>query len=127
MNFDPESLGLAYLERLAALDAEGMREHLAADARCWIPGVGWMKGEQLIGFLSGAQDLLADGFRFEHVGTIQEENRVALEMKGDSPLTKGGSYVNEYCFVFTFNDEGKIVESREYADSAPAAAAFAPA
>ena len=126
MSFSPEQAALAYLERVTAIDTDGMRDCHAPDSRIWIPGQGWLDREQLIALLSGAKPVLPEGMLFEHVSSIVDGNRVALQMHGDSPLADGRRYVNEYCFVFTFNNAGKIVELREYTDSAPAAAAFAP-
>ena len=124
MTMDYRQAALDYLECVRGLDTAGMQDCYADGARVWLPGQGWMEPAGLAALLEGASTLLEDGIRFAHEGTLVDGNRVVVMTACDSPLKKGGSYVNQFCFVITFNDDGKITELREYTDSAPAVAAF---
>lgn len=129
MSFDPgktapEQTAFAYLECVRGLDTAAMLTYFADGAKVWLPGQGWIEPAQLTALLEGARTLLVDGIRFAHQGTMTDGNRVVVMTACDSPLIKGGSYVNDFCFVFTFDADGKIAEMREYTDSGPAVAAF---
>jgi ketosteroid isomerase-like protein len=124
MTFDPRATALAYLETIRRMDLAAMQAHYARGARVWLPGQGWMEPAGLAALLEGARGLLVDGIRFAHEDVLVDGNRVVVLTKCDSPLNNGKSYVNRFCFVITFDDEGLITELREYTDSAPAVAAF---
>lgn len=124
MSFDPRNTALAYLETIRRMDLDAMVAHYAPGARVWLPGQGWMEPAGLAALLDGARGLLVDGIHFSHEDVLVAENRVVVLTTCDSPLKNGRSYVNQFCFVITFNDDGLITELREYTDSAPAAAAF---
>jgi ketosteroid isomerase-like protein len=124
MTFNPLETALEYLECVRRLDTAAMQTYYAPGARVWLPGQGWMEPAGLAALLDGAATLVADGMQFAHEDTLVAGNRVVVMTACDSPLVNGGSYVNQFCFVFTFDDEGKITEKREYTDSGPAVAAF---
>ncbi len=124
MSFNPLDTALEYLECVRRLDTAAMQTYFAPQARVWLPGQGWMAPAGLAALLDGAAALVSDGMQFAHEGTLVDGNRVVVMTACDSPLVKGGSYVNQFCFVFTFDDNGKIAEMREYTDSGPAVAAF---
>lgn len=121
---DFRNAALDYLECVRKLDTAAMQARYADGARVWLPGQGWMEPAGLAALLDGARGLLEDGIRFAHEGVMVDGNRVVVMTACDSPLVKGGSYVNHFCFVMTFDDAGRITELREYTDSAPAVAAF---
>jgi uncharacterized protein len=50
-----------------------------------------------------------------------ERDRVVVLAKGEVKTVRGEDYNNDYCFVFRMRD-GKIVEVREYCDTALAEA-----
>jgi len=122
--FDPLKTALAYLECVRAMDTAAMLTYFAEGAKVWLPGQGWMEPAQLAALLDGARTLVTNGMQFTHQGTMVDGNRVAVMTACDSPLAGGGSYKNDFCFIFTFDTAGKIAEMREYTDSAPAVAAF---
>lgn len=124
MSFDPEKTALAYLECVRVLDTAAMVTYFADGAKVWLPGQGWIAPAQLAALLDGARSLLSNGICFAHQATMVDGNRVAVMTACDSPLIKGGAYQNDFCFIFTFDDAGKIAEMREYTDSGPAVAAF---
>ncbi len=124
MTVDVKQAALDYLDCVRRLDTASMQASYAPDAKVWLPGQGWMEPAGLAALLEGARGLLEDGIRFAHEGVLVDGNRVVVMTACDSPLVKGGSYVNHFCFVMTFDEAGKITELREYTDSAPAVAAF---
>ncbi|MXO70421.1 nuclear transport factor 2 family protein [Alteraurantiacibacter buctensis] len=124
MTFDPRATALAYLEAIRRLDLEAMRAFYAPGARVWLPGQGWLDPAGLAALLEGARSLLVDGICFAHEGAFACGNRAVVLTTCDSPLRNGRSYVNQFCFVFTFDESGKITELREYTDSVPAVGAF---
>jgi ketosteroid isomerase-like protein len=56
---------------------------------------------------------------------IAEDDLVVVEARGDNIAKSGARYDNHYCMVFQLAD-GKIVEVREYMDSALAEAILGP-
>jgi uncharacterized protein len=48
---------------------------------------------------------------------IADGNIVAVEARGDNYSASGERYDNQYCLIYTF-ENGKIVEMREYMDTA---------
>jgi ketosteroid isomerase-like protein len=61
--------------------------------------------------------------RFTVTGSTVQGERVALEAESEADLVNGRTYRNQYHFLFVIKN-GRIHAIREYADSAPAIAAF---
>jgi ketosteroid isomerase-like protein len=61
--------------------------------------------------------LLADGRRTIPLRLIADGDHVVVEARGDMVTKAGVRYENEYCLVYRL-ECGKIVEIREYCDSA---------
>src|SRR3954451_14300136 len=68
----------------------------------------------LYGYLN---TLLAPGRRTVPLRFIADDDHVAVEARGEMVTRAGLAYENEYCLVYRLRD-GKIVEIREYLDSA---------
>ena len=64
---------------------------------------------------------LPNGIKFIGKDIIAEGNKVAWELESDADHWSGQKYHNVYHFKWTFNDEGKIIEFKEYLDTAHAA------
>jgi ketosteroid isomerase-like protein len=124
MTHDLRAVALAYLECVRRLDTAALLDYYAADARVWLPGQGWMTPAGLAALLDGARELVVDGMQFAHEGVLECGPNLVVMTACDSPLKRGGSYINQFCFVFSFDEAGKISELREYTDSGPAVAAF---
>ena len=124
MSKDKRQLALDYLECVRRLDTAGMQDCFADGAKIWLPGQGWMEPSGLAALLDGGRDKLVDGICFTHDGVLEAGNRVVVMTACDSPLVGGGSYINQFCFIFTFDASGKIGEMREYTDTGPAISAF---
>lgn len=77
--------------------------------------------------------LLAETFclfpmRFERVGSIVEDTRVALMVESFGDLPDGGRYNNAYTFITTLHpDEDQILHVREYVDTLHASQTLIPA
>jgi hypothetical protein len=61
--------------------------------------------------------LLADGRRTIPLNFIAGGDHVVVEARGEMQTKAGVPYNNEYCLIYRLKD-GKIVEMREYCDSA---------
>jgi ketosteroid isomerase-like protein len=68
----------------------------------------------LYGYLN---TLLADGRRTVAHRFIADGDHVVVEANGDMTTRAGVRYANEYCLIYRL-EHGKIVEIREYLDSA---------
>jgi uncharacterized protein len=68
----------------------------------------------LYGYL---RTLLADGRRTVAHRFIADGDHVVVEARGDMMTKAGVRYNNEYCLIYRL-EQGKIVEIREYCDSA---------
>ncbi len=69
--------------------------------------------------------LLADGRRTIPLRFIADDDHVVVEGKGDMRTKAGQPYNNDYCLIYRLRD-GRIVEIREYCDSALTEAVLGP-
>jgi ketosteroid isomerase-like protein len=74
---------------------------------------------------SQVRSQLTDRMRSIAQRVIAEDDLVVVEARGDNIAKSGARYDNHYCLVFQLAD-GKIVEVREYMDSALAEAILGP-
>jgi len=96
-------------------DVERADKILAEDATWWVLGSGYMARSALLDasrFMSAAPRA-----KLEIVATTAEKDRVAMEAKGDFLFDDGKEYKNTYHFLFIVRD-GKVVEGKEYLDTA---------
>jgi uncharacterized protein len=109
--------------RVAAGDRTAYVDCLADDVTMRVTGqYSWsrtFKGKaalvrELYGYL---HTLLADGRRTIPLRFIADDDHVVVEGRGDMETKAGVRYDNEYCLIYRLKD-GKIVEIREYCDSA---------
>jgi ketosteroid isomerase-like protein len=109
--------------RVAAGDRAAYVDCLADDVTMRVTGqYSWsrtFKGKaalvrELYGYL---HTLLADGRRTIPLRFIADDDHVVVEARGDMETKAGVRYDNEYCLIYRLKD-GKIVEIREYCDSA---------
>ncbi len=61
------------------------------------------------------------GFGFIVKEMTAEGNRVAVELESKATHNDGTPYQNKYHFLFVFDDDGKILEYKEYMDTKHAA------
>ncbi|MGJ5198235.1 MULTISPECIES: nuclear transport factor 2 family protein [unclassified Bradyrhizobium] len=69
--------------------------------------------------------LLAEGRRTVPLRFMAEDDLVVIEGKGEMRTRSGRPYNNDYCLIFRLH-EGRIVEIREYCDSALTEAVLGP-
>lgn len=62
-------------------------------------------------------DTFPEGIRFTLTGMTAEDNRVAVEAWSEGRHHSGRRYHNEYHFLFTFSEDGKILQLKEYMDT----------
>jgi len=120
---DNKKLMETIFARIAAGDRTLFLESLADDA-CWIVTgqYSWsqtFKGKEalfrdLYGYLG---TLLAEGRRTIAHRFIADGDHVVVEGVGEMRTKAGVPYNNDYCLIYRLED-GKIVEIREYCDSA---------
>lgn len=113
---------LSYLHHLENGDVEGALALAHDDASFWTPGPGDMNKSQFREFFAPVGAMI-QSIKFAFSGTTTEGNRVAIEASSHAHLSNGREYRNRYHFLFEF-ENGKLRSVREYADSAPALAAF---
>jgi len=107
-----------YWRRLKSGDMESMQAMLSDDFRSWSPGRGWMGKTETAEFTEFFRTLLVDGwFQFEEPIVTVEGDRVCAATSSYAKLKNGNIYNNHYHFLHVIRN-GKIVESREYNDSA---------
>jgi ketosteroid isomerase-like protein len=109
--------------RVAAGDRSALVDALADDVTMRVTGhYSWsrtFKGKaalvrELYGYLN---TLLAEGRRTIPLRFIAGDDHVVVEAQGDMRTKAGVPYENEYCLIYRLRD-GRIVEIREYCDSA---------
>jgi ketosteroid isomerase-like protein len=109
--------------RVAAGDRAALVDALADDVTMRVTGqYSWsrtFKGKaallrELCGYL---HTILAEGRRTIPLRFIANDDHVVVEARGDMKTKAGVRYENEYCLIYRLKD-GRIVEIREYCDSA---------
>jgi len=109
--------------RVAAGDRKPFLDHIADDVVMRVTGhYSWsqtFRGKEalfrdLYGYLA---KLLADGRKTVPRRFIADADHVVVEAVGEMQTKDGVAYNNEYCLIYRLS-EGKIVEIREYCDSA---------
>ncbi len=112
----------------AFIEAIGRQDDLTLGSLYAPDGTFWQIGKKLA--LAGSHSLeetavmipkiyerLPNGMEFEISSMVAEGNKVAVEADSNATLANGKPYNNQYHFLFHFNDDGKIVEFKEYWDT----------
>jgi ketosteroid isomerase-like protein len=106
-----------FIEAFSDGDAETAKTCLATDAITVAKGFGKLSGPRPYGLIvatTGAfKDLIPTGLRPKFLTFTAEGARVVVEFEGDATLANGERYCNQYCMVFTLQDE-KIKQVNEY-------------
>ena len=117
--------------RVANRDGRLFVENLADNATWCVTGQNsWsrtFKGKDSVlnDLMGHFQSLLVERSRTIAHRFIADGDYVVVEAKGDNLTKTGKRYDNEYCMVYRL-ENGKIVEIREYCDSALVEAALGP-
>ena len=120
----PMGVAVALLRAVERVDIAEVRRLLDDDATVFHPMFGDGGKREYLQLLEGVSELMTNGITFEMVGSTVQDDRVALEVRGRAELGNGQVYRNAYCYQFRIRD-GRVVSMAEYADTAPATAAFA--
>jgi len=117
------------LRAFNAGDAEGFLAHISDDVRFWMNGDHLFSGSvhgkpaflELVGRVNAG---LREPIRLEVLNLIATDEWVVLEAQGEAVAADGTPYRNRYCMLWRVA-AGKIVELKEYNDSALVIASFA--
>ncbi|MDH4874430.1 nuclear transport factor 2 family protein [Pseudomonas sp. BN515] len=119
-----KQLALDYLARIETGDLPGALSLTSDDAVFWLPNTGEMNKDGFAAFLAQVIPVIRT-MRFTIEGVTEQGERVAVQLSGNAQLSNGRNYINHYHFLFIAQD-GLLRQVREYTDTAPAMAAFAP-
>ena len=122
MSNNNEALAIAFLRHMERNNLDGALALASDDLEYWLAAPGTMNKDQCRAFFAPVAEMVRS-MRFDITGSTTQEGRVALEVEGAAELANGRSYRNRYHFLFVC-EHGRIRAVREYADSAPARAAF---
>ena len=103
---------------------EGYLDFYTDDSTIWTAGDNAIGGtrtkEEIIEFAQGILAAFPDGITFNITGMTAEDDRVAVEVSGESIHASGQPYNNKYHFLLIIRD-GKIIQLKEYMDTQLAA------
>jgi uncharacterized protein len=112
------------LEALASNNKARIDELFHEDAQWWVLGVGTMSRRALLEASAEAMSTAVVA-QMNILATTAEGERVAVEAEGNFEFADGKVYRNRYHFLLIVRD-GKVVEGREYLDTALVARVFGP-
>jgi ketosteroid isomerase-like protein len=103
---------------------EGYLDFYTDDSTIWTAGDNAIGGtrtkEEVIEFAQGILAAFPNGITFNITGMTAEDDRVAVEVSGESIHASGQPYNNRYHFLLIIRD-GKIIQLKEYMDTQLAA------
>ncbi len=109
--------------RFTASDIDGVLALMTDDVTWRIPGkpeltpaAGVYDKERLRRLFKRMLAQLNDGLRMTVLGSLAEDDRLAVEVESSGDLRNGRQYRQQYLFLITFRD-GKIASVREYLDT----------
>jgi ketosteroid isomerase-like protein len=106
-----------FVEAMGTSDAATAETCLAPDAFTLAKGFGKFAGvrefETIVGTIAAFKELLPTGLCPDFKSFTAEADRVVVEFEGNATTVDGQPYNNQYCMVFTLQDE-KIKQVNEY-------------
>lgn len=120
----PAQVGRAFLDAIVAGDLDAIDALLAPTVTWWVQGWGMLDRHALLQGLSGTIARSSERAIAIHRMTAQQD-RVAIEAEGQFRFAEG-SYCNSYVYIVVIDALGRIIEGREYLDTAVAARFYAP-
>jgi ketosteroid isomerase-like protein len=112
------------LKFIEALDGSSIDLSLVTeDLQWWGPKMGYVSKAEFLNILEVFQTWFKSRLTIKVNGVTAEGDRVAVEAESHGELKNGKIYRNTYHFLFEFRD-GKICLTKEYNDTAYAAAAL---
>lgn len=111
----------AFLDALNRGDTEAIIAAYAPGGQVRTMGQTLISGtftrDQISGAANAIFEAFPEGIRFTVSGITAEAQRVAVEAQSEGLHSSGQVYRNEYHFLFVFDDQGKILELKEYMDT----------
>ncbi|WP_313802432.1 nuclear transport factor 2 family protein [Sphingobium sp.] len=108
------------IETLGALDTQGFLDCLADDVVFETPGQFALAGSKtktdLAKEFPAMRDVIPGGLKFTIDTITAEDDRVHVELSGESKTVDGRDYNNKYHYAMIIRD-GKVVRFRDYLDS----------
>ncbi|NWK97906.1 hypothetical protein DM806_20040 [Sphingobium lactosutens] len=118
-----------FLRFLGHGDVDGLAQILSPDVQATATGTSFMSGtrgyDEILSTAGTLGAITQNGIDFQIVSLTAEEDRVSAEVRGESTLTNGTPYNNEYHFLFTIRGD-RIVKISEYFCTKLVEEAFAP-
>ncbi len=109
---------IKFIEAFSDGDAETAKTCLAPDAMTVAKGFGKLSGprpyELIVATTAAFKDTIPTGLQPKFLTVTAEGDRVAVEFEGNATLANGKDYCNQYCMVFTLNQDGLIKLVNEY-------------
>lgn len=115
----PAQIGHEFLNAIVAGDLGALDTLLAPNATWWVQGWGILDRNALLQGLAGTIERSSGRALTVH-RTTAEADRVAIEAEGRFSFAEG-LYCNSYVYIFMIDALGRIVEGKEYLDTAIAA------
>ncbi len=110
------AIAIRVVEAFGNGDLEVLREFVHEDVDWRVAGIGRMHRDDV---LAAAGNVAAGttSTSMTILTVTAQHDQVVVESDGDMQFANGISYCNSYCFFFRIT-EGRIVETREYLDTA---------
>lgn len=118
-----KDIAIKFFEALSS-GSEAYLDFYNDDSIIWTAGDNAIGGtrtkKEIIDFAQGILAAFPSGISFNITGITAENERVALEVSGESIHASGEAYNNKYHFLLRIKN-GKIIELKEYMDTQLAA------
>ena len=118
-----KEIAIKFFEALSS-GSETYLDFYNDDSIIWTAGDNAIGGtrtkKEIIDFAQGFLAAFPSGISFNITGITAENERVALEVSGESIHASGEAYNNKYHFLLRIKN-GKIIELKEYMDTQLAA------
>ncbi len=118
-----KEIAIKFFEALSS-GSESYLDFYNDDSIIWTAGNNAIGGtrtkKEIIDFAQGILAAFPTGITFNITGMTAENERVAVEVSGESIHASGDAYNNKYHFLLTIKN-GKIIELKEYMDTQLAA------
>lgn len=107
-----------FIQAMSECDMARQNELLASDAFTNTMGFASVSGRRdratMLATAGAFEQLVPGGFHPIIEKVVGDGDFVVVEWKGNAVLVDGTPYGNEYVFVFTFDENGKIRQLNEY-------------
>ena len=113
---------LAVMKAISEGDSAALFRMYAPNARFWQVGkqlksAGWHDMEATGRIAAQVFARLASPPKMTVLSTTAEGDRVAIEAESQGRLADGRPYENQYHFLLRFDEDGKVLEFKEYLDT----------